>query len=134
MSLINSITSSEITFEDACAQYSTDSTNKANVGEIGLVSDLSSCTADSSIVTILPQLTKKGMYSIPVALSTGKYAVLEVTEIDTTVLKDDILSQLNNANEVIYSAEAFLLNEANFTFKDKYFESQMKSKYPEYFK
>lgn len=132
--VLSKVTTKEMTFEDACEKYSTDSTNKSNKGEIGLVSDLSSCTADKNIVTILPQLTKKGMYSVPLQLSTGKYGVLEVVETDITTLKTEIAAQLKDAEEVIYEAEQYFLHENNFDITDKYLKEKMEARYPGYIK
>jgi len=134
MTAISEISGNEISFEDAVEKYSTDSTNKTNKGEIGLVSDLSSCTADQSIVAILPQLTIESIYSVPVQLSTGKYGVLEIVETDKEVLKEEILAELQESEEVIYEAEAHFLSENGFTIQDGYFKAEMQAQYPEYVK
>lgn len=134
VSVLSKLTSEEITFEEAVEQHSTDATNKSNKGEIGLISDLDSCTADENIVMILPQLTKVGLYSIPVELSTGKYGVLDIVETDTEVLKDQINTELKNAEEVVVEAEGHFLKENNFTVADKYLKSKIEALYPSYFK
>lgn len=134
LTALSELTSEEITFAEAVEKYSTDSTNISNKGEIGLVSDLSTCTADENIITILPQLTKIGLYSVPIELSTGSYGVLEVVETDQEVLKDSILAELQEADEVYYEAEAYFLEENGFTIEDSYFKSLMETTYPEYVK
>ena len=132
--VLSKVSTKEISFEDAINTYSTDSTNKSNKGEIGLVSDLSSSTADKNIVAILPQLDRKGMYAAPVQLSTGKYAVLEILETDKTALKAEISAQLKDAEEVIYIAEQKFLNDNNFKITDSYLKEKMESRYPGYVK
>lgn len=134
MNVISEITSGETTFEDALEKYSTDSTNKTNKGEIGLISDLSSCTADQSIVAILPQLTISAMYSVPVELSTGKFAVLEIQETDIAAMKDEVLAELQASDEVIYEAEAYFLEQNSFVIVDEYLKQQMQMLYPDYVK
>lgn len=134
MSVIAALSSNEMTFEEALNTYSTDSTNKTNKGEMGLLSDLSSCTADEYIISILPQFTVPAVYSVPIELSTGKFAVLEIIETDKTELKDEILVQLKQAEEVIYEAESYYLSQNNFTILDEFFKEQMKAQYPEYVK
>lgn len=134
MTVISEISSGETTFEDALEKYSTDSTNKTNKGEIGLISDLSSCTADENIVTILPQLTIPAVYSVPVELSTGKFAVLEIQETDINALKDEVLAELQASEEVIYEAEAYFLEQNGFAIVDEYLKQQMQTRYPEYVK
>lgn len=134
MSVISEISTGDITFEEALEKYSTDSTNKTNKGEIGLISDLSSCTADANIVAILPQLTIPAMYSVPVELSTGKFAVLEIQETDIEELKDEVLAELQASEEVIYEAEAYFLSQNNFQITDEYLKQQFQSRYPEYIK
>ena len=123
--VLSKVSTKEISFEDAINTYSTDSTNKSNKGEIGLVSDLSSSTADKNIVAILPQLDRKGMYAAP---------VLEILETDKTALKDEISAQLKDAEEVIYIAEQKFLNDNNFKITDSYLKEKMESRYPGYVK
>lgn len=133
MEALSKINNKEMSFEDALMVYSTDTTNLSNQGQMGLISDLSTCTADSSIVAILPQLTKKGLYSMPLQLSTGKYAVLEILETDITALKEEILAELNEAEEVVTEAESYFLKQNGFKVNDKFLETEIKALYPSYF-
>ena len=134
LQVISELSEGSITLEDAVEKYSTDSTNKTNKGALGVVSDLSSCTADEMIVSILPQLTIEAVYSVPVELSTGKFAVLEIQEVDETAMKDEIISALQAAEEIVTEAEAYYLNQNGFTVVDEYLKEQIKTAYPEYIK
>ena len=134
VTVLSDLTSEKITFEEAVETYSTDSTNKSNKGEIGLISDLSTCTVDENVVMILPQLSKVGLYSIPVQLSTGKYGILDIVETDKEVLKDQIDTELKNAEEVVVEAEGYFLKQNNFTVVDEFLKSKIEALYPSYFK
>ena len=117
VTVIGKISSDEISFEDAVKEYSTDSTTKSKNGELSVVSILST-NVDSSIASLTPQLTAVALYSAPVTLSDGTYAIIDVQETDINVLKDDILKDLKVNDSITQEAEAFYLNKYNFKVSD----------------
>ena len=57
-----------------------------------------------------------------------------VDALDSEVLKDQINTELKNAEEVVVEAEGHFLKENNFTVADKYLKSKIEALYPSYFK
>lgn len=135
LSIINDLNNDTITFEDAVNQYSTDTKTKNNNGDLGIVSDLSSTsTVDSSIINILPQLTVNALYTVPVQLSTGSYAVIEVVETDVNNMHDEIVSALQSSEEVTIEAEAYYLKQVHFQIFDDRLKANIDALSPNYLK
>lgn len=132
ISLISKLSDEEITFEDAIKENS--ELNTTN-GDLGIVSDLTSTSkVDQAILTLLPQFEVKGLYSVPVGLSDGKYAVLEILETDIEAMQGDILTILRGSDQVMTEAEVYYLNEHNFTVYEKALEEKIKAANPDYIK
>lgn len=135
LSIINDLNSEAITFEDAVTQYSTDTKTKNNNGNLGVVSDLSSTsTVDSNIINILPQFTVNALYTVPVQLSSGSYAVIDVVETDVNNMHDDIVSALQSSEEITIEAEAYYLKQVNFQVFDDRLKANIDALSPNYLK
>lgn len=109
LSTINSIDKGEKTFEDAA----TESTGSVPDKKL-CYTKASSNSIDSNISSIATQFTTAGMYSVPVALSDGTYAVIKVVDTDREANKEAIISSLTSISDVNSEANVYYLNANDF--------------------
>lgn len=109
LSTINSIDKGEKTFEDAA----TESTGSVPDKKL-CYTKASSSSIDSNISSIATQFTTAGMYSVPVALSDGTYAVIKVVDTDREANKEAIISSLTSISDVNSEANVYYLNANDF--------------------
>lgn len=111
MTTIAKIDNGEMTFEDAA------NANGGKVPDTQLIStNYTSSNVDSNIIQMATSFTRKGMYSAPITLSSGKYAVIQVvnTDFSSDEFKETISSELLNVESFIIKVEAFYLKKYNF--------------------
>ena len=118
MSVLAELNSGEKTFAEAVTEYSTDTSTSSSGGDLGVVSILST-DVDSSIANLTPQLTAISLYSVPVSLSDGSYAIIDVVETDPNNMKEEILEDLQSNETITSEAEAYYLNKYNFQVNEK---------------
>lgn len=66
-----------------------------------------------------PQLTAISLYSVPVSLSDGSYAIIDVVETDPNNMKEEVLEDLQSNETITSEAEAYYLNKYNFQVNEK---------------
>lgn len=118
MTVLGELNSGEKTFEQAVSEYSTDTATSSSGGNLGVVSILST-DVDSSIANLTPQLSAISLYSVPVSLSDGSYAIINVIETDPNNMKEEVLEDLKQNDEITSEAEAYYLNKYNFQVNEK---------------
>ena len=114
LSIINSIDNGESTFDDEATKA-----NGSVPDQVLSYTKASSSTLDSSIAAIAKQFTTVGMYSVPVSLSDGTYAVINVKDVDRDSHKDEIEKSLLSISDVTSEGEAYYLNKYNFEVYEK---------------
>lgn len=129
LNYIDKIDKGEITFEDAANEATSSVPDKKLT-----YTKASTSTVDSNIAKMSASFTTNGMYSVPVALSTGKYAVIEVVDIDRVTNKDAIVASLLTIKEETAAAEAHYLNTYKFEVFEKGLEEDIKVLNKDYLK
>ncbi len=132
MTVLGEINTEEKTFEEAAKEYSTDTASKDNGGDIGVVSDLSTGSVDDAIIRLLSGLTAVSLYSTPVALDSGSYAVLDVVETELENMKDEALETLQNSEVINQQVQAHFLKENQFTVYESTVKENIKAQYPDF--
>ncbi len=129
LNYIDKIDKGEITFEDAANEATSSVPDKKLT-----YTKASTSTVDSNIAKMSASFTTNGMYSVPVALSTGKYAVIEVVDTDRVTNKDAIVASLLTIKEETAAAEAHYLNTYKFEVFEKGLEEDIKVLNKDYLK
>lgn len=114
ISYIGKIDNGEMTFEDAANEAAGSVPDKKLT-----YTKASTSSVDSSIAKMSASFTTAGMYSVPVALSDGKYAVINVMDTDRQANKDTIVTSLLAITEVTSEAEAHYLKTYQFEVFEK---------------
>ncbi len=114
ISYIGKIDNGEMTFEDAANEATGSVPDKKLT-----YTKASTSTVDSSIAKMSTSFTTEGMYSVPVALSDGKYAVINVMDTDRQANKDAIVTSLLAITDVTSEAEAHYLKAYQFEVFEK---------------
>ncbi|MFQ9923519.1 MAG: hypothetical protein ACLRVU_08395 [Beduini sp.] len=114
ISYISKIDNGEMTFEDAANEATGSVPDKKLT-----YTKASTSTVDSSIAKMSTSFTTDGMYSVPVALSDGKYAVINVMDTDRQANKDAIVTSLLAITDVTSEAEAHYLKAYQFEVFEK---------------
>ena len=114
ISYISKIDNGEMTFEDAANEATNSVPDKKLT-----YTKASTSTVDSSIAKMSTSFTTAGMYSVPVALSDGKYAVINVMDTDRQANKDAIVTSLLAVTDVTSEAEVHYLKTYQFEVFEK---------------
>ncbi len=114
ISYISKIDNGEMTFEDAANEATSSVPDKKLT-----YTKASTSTVDSSIAKMSTSFTTAGMYSVPVALSDGKYAVINVMDTDRQANKDAIVTSLLAITDVTSEAEVHYLKAYQFEVFEK---------------
>ncbi|MFQ6862891.1 MAG: hypothetical protein ACLROI_14850 [Beduini sp.] len=114
ISYIGKIDNGEMTFEDAANEATGSVPDKKLT-----YTKASTSTVDSSIAKMSTSFTTEGMYSVPVALSDGKYAVINVMDTDRQANKDAIVTSLLAITDVTSEAEVHYLKAYQFEVFEK---------------
>ena len=122
MTVISQISSGETTFDDAATA------NAGSVPEQVLCyTEASSSTVDSSISRMAAQFTIEGIFSVPVSLSDGTYAVINVVSVDREANRDAIIDSLVTITDVTNESNAYYLNNNNFEVYEEGLVSDIKT-------
>lgn len=129
LDLISKINSGAMSFADAMKE-------KADMepGNILCYTNASSATIDSNIASKATLFKEVGLYTSPIKTSDSKYAIVNVVDVDRDAHKDEIITSLLGINIVNSKAQAYYLQENNFTVYEKGIEEDIKSVNSDYLK
>ena len=110
MKAISAIDEGTMSFEDCAASY------EATPTDTTLISTIYDGDAiDSNVASNACAFTTEAMYGVPIALSDGTYAVIQVVSKDLSNAADDIDSAFADNEDFVIDVECYYLKKYNFT-------------------
>lgn len=121
LSIIGSI-NDENTFETVALQYT-----ETEPAELLSYTEAATSAIDANITSLALGFTKEGVYSVPVLLTDGTYAVIKVSNVDRESFRTAIEDNLLTISAVTTEAETFYFKKYNFEVFEKGLSNDIKA-------